>query len=256
MFACAARVLCLLSLILASDAALAGYVTIRATGLLRVGPSLTLAVDLVHGGEESANKARLERFHTDGVASLSDGSAPNAQSTLALNSHGARATLRLSVEGASALAFSLHFTDQAPLPETFPDTLAVFLLDASGDLPALETDDPTGAQALLRIDLDGSQHGSWSLFTAQEPHTDASWQVTAGMPLGEPAPLALFAGSLLAAALAWASSRHRVISPLRLINKQGHHANYKDERFTPGDTTCRHGRDDWRRLRMHFSRSA
>ena len=121
------------------------------------GQSGNLAFDLIGGDALSANNtAIVNAFGTDGT--LSD------TSTLSLTDVGFfNEELRGIVFG-SFLNFTLQLSENNT-PSGL-DSFSFFLLDSDAIFSLIDTSDPTGAAALLAIDIDGSSGGQPLVFDA------------------------------------------------------------------------------------------
>ena len=98
----------------------------------------------------------------------------------------------------SAITFSVEltaFNSGAFLPDSF----SFFLLDSTGLVPLFTTSDPTGADALFAIDVDGSTSGQLSAFAptglAPGATSEVMWRV---QPVPEPSTSLLLVVGLLA----------------------------------------------------------
>ncbi len=172
-------------------------VTIDTPGL--TGTAAQLALDFIDGGPPS-NSVVISSFGTDGSlgTTLSIGDISGAlpgQVTLGdaffFNEHLADITL------GAQLSFVFSHTVNGPDSGSVPDAFSIFLLDPFSGLPLFGTTDPTGADALLLFEIDGSQGGTLSPFTALGGEMTLS--VIPGMqPVPEPSTLLLVFGGMAA----------------------------------------------------------
>lgn len=124
------------------------------------GTAALLAFDFIDGGSPS-NSATISSFTTDGAlgASTAIGDASGALPgllTLTDSSFFAEYLQELSL--ASQFTFVLDSTGNAPDAGMFPDGLSLFLLDPLTGLSLAATSDPTGANALLLLNV-GQSNG-------------------------------------------------------------------------------------------------
>lgn len=57
------------------------------------------------------------------------------------------------ISGAKSVAFDVSATEYAPEAGAFPDSLAIYLLNAASDAYLFDTTDPLGVNALSALDL-------------------------------------------------------------------------------------------------------
>ncbi len=133
----------------------------------QVGTIRFLAFDLIDGDSASANNTVTARdLATDGTL----GSPANVvlQDTGFFNEE-----LR-DITFGTYLDFTLSLTENNLPPGL--DEFSFFVLDSSSFLPIVSSDDPTGADSLFAIDIDGSASGVASVFSSLTP--DFDWAVT------------------------------------------------------------------------------
>lgn len=148
-------------------------VAINTTAL--AGVSGILAFDLIGGDLLSAN-------NTASIAGLStDGSLTNSAGASITDVGFFNEELRAIVFG-TYLNFTLQLSENHSPPGT--DQFSFFLLDAASLLPLGQTTDPTTADALFAIDIDGSLGGTAQVFDSMEPNL--SWSVTLQTVSGVP----------------------------------------------------------------------
>ena len=130
-------------------------VTVDTTSLAAT--QMQLAFDFIDGGLPS-NTVTVSGFTTNGslgVSSISGGVSGMLPGTVALtDSSFFNEYLQLITLGTS-LSFLLDATALGPDFGSAPDSFSFFLLDPSTGFP-VATDDPTGAGALLTLDIGGS----------------------------------------------------------------------------------------------------
>jgi hypothetical protein len=196
-----------LSCLLLSASSPAGAVPIDVivdTTLLSGTPA-TLAFDLLDG-DPASNTATISDFSTDGAlgtSSTSGGPVSGALPGTVTIADGSFFNEYLQdITLGSMLSFRVDltsFSTGSPIPDSF----SFFILDASL-LPLFPTSDPTGADALFVVDIDGSPTGAIASFEATDSPPSATWLVAPATPV--PAPTTL---SLLAIGLGWIASRSR-----------------------------------------------
>lgn len=144
----------LASLLLVHGAAQAAAYTINLgiTGLS--GAEAVLAVDFVDGGSPNSNGVVLGTFTTGGTrtSTLTTGSVAGSGPWVLYDGNAFNELLVGFNPSGSSIAFTFSTTDYPPDGGTFPDAFSVFLLNAAGGF-LVTTNDPTGANALLRYDL-------------------------------------------------------------------------------------------------------
>jgi hypothetical protein len=142
-------------------------ITLNTAGLS--GTAATLALDLTAGGTPG-NTVSVSRFVTDG---LLQGAGPNSGSvsgalpevvTLADSSFFNEELQSIALS--STISFQLDATTLAPTGSSLPDTFAFFILDQSAASSLLTTTDPTGANSLFTLQIDGTPNGELSLYSS------------------------------------------------------------------------------------------
>jgi hypothetical protein len=144
-----------------------------------------LAFDFIDGGAPS-NAVVVTGFTSDGTlgavfttgdvtgtlpgtVTLSDGSLFNEYLT--------------DITLGSFLSYSLEPTGNTPESGSVPDALSLFLLDPGTGLSLIATGDPTGADSLLRVDIDGSAAGAVSVYSTLATVTSSQVPAPGTVPL-------------------------------------------------------------------------
>jgi len=203
----------LLSCWFVAASAWAGPIQFQAGGLLGAGPSVTFALDFVDGAASVTNQVVAANFSSNG-SSLTEGTrqgdvSGNLTSGLTLRDTSFLTEVLINLVGASNFGFVFNPTTIAPALGEFGDSFSVFLLGAGG-VSLIETDDPTGNNALFVYTIDGS--GSGQLSTHSElSGLGMSWSLTPQNPgtVPEPSALALVVVALLLAGLVRTASAAR-----------------------------------------------
>jgi hypothetical protein len=177
----------LLGFVLCSAAALAVPQQVSVDVSPLGGADIVLAFDFVDGGSPG-NSITVGSFVTDGTLGTATatgsvtGSLPGG---FTLSDADFFNELLQVVAGASTLSFEFAATANAPDPGSLPDTFALFLLGAQSQLPLFGTTDPTGSDALLTYQIDGSGGGLLAVYSAVPAGSaPVTWSVT---PVPEPA---------------------------------------------------------------------
>lgn len=184
----------------ASRAAIIYDVNINTTGLSGVFGNL--AFDLINGDGANNNSVSITQLTTDGTGlvttdfSISD--------VLFFNE------VQRSLTFGTFLSFSFSATTN--FAGGTPDSFSFFLLNSSGTLSLVTTSDPTGADSLFGLDLDGTAAGLLTTSFATEPQ-GVSVTVAPAAPIPEPASLATW--SLMAAGIGVFARRRRAKQELR-----------------------------------------
>lgn len=187
-----------LSLIfLANQSALAnsGFdVTINTSSLDTTGA--TLAFDLIAGGGTQSNSVSISDFSTDGVLGSS---GPNSGSvsgslpgTLTLSNAGFFNELLQGITLGKFITFELSASTNAPASASLPDTFSFFILDPAATASLLTTTDPTGANSLFTLQIDGSPLGVLGNYSSTPAVSATLVPVTESVPEPDAFWLALF----------------------------------------------------------------
>lgn len=165
----------------ASDPVLIGIDTRSVEGFTG---GFSLALDFIDA-DPASNTATITGFSTDGslglVFNIGDVSG-DLSDTVILGDADFFNELRAEITFGTYLFFFIEVSDGVTAG-FLPDSFSFFLLDPTL-LPMFPTSDPTGADALLAIDVDGSSTGLISEFEATAPppgaEEDVTWRVTTG----------------------------------------------------------------------------
>jgi|SRR5690348_192693 len=161
-------------------------VTIDSTSLS--GQPAVLAFDFIDGGPP-ANTVTLSALTSNGTLdSTSSTGNVSGSGPWIFSDAGPSFFNELQVKFnpmGTSLSFSFTTTDNASSAGSLPDAFSLYVLDSSGALPLITTDDPTGADALFLFNLGAArEHGG--PFTPNE----AGFSITA-TPVPEPGSAAL-----------------------------------------------------------------
>lgn len=159
------------------------------------GTSASLAFDLVDGDNVNNNNVQITNFLTDGnfdssLATLFGGASGLLDTGAILTDSDFFNELLQPIVLGSSLQFQLHFTDALATAALVPDRFSFFILDEFGAFSLFPTNDPTGADSLFGIDLNGLG-GALSLYAAADQ--SVAWSV-AVVPV--PGTIALLATGL------------------------------------------------------------
>lgn len=160
------------------------------------GTSAQLAFDFIDGGPPASdNTITISKFVTDGTlgaVSLSGGVAGTLTGTVTLtdpvffNEYLTNTTL------GTDFSFEVSATTNFPGSPNLPDAFSLSVLDPITGLPLFSTSDPTGANTLMLLNIDGTSNGTLDVYTA--PGREAVVTATLVTPsLPEPGTLFLLA---------------------------------------------------------------
>lgn len=184
-------VLCVLLVV--TPVALAAPVLFQANGLATLGPHAVVALDFIDG-DGTSNHVATFNFSTDGsllLQSQTGGVTGNTGDTITLQDGSFFNEALLLLNQANTISFQFNASTVAPLDDGFADAFSVFLLDADTELPLIETDDPTGANALMLFVIDGSDSGQLKVYT-QVSSLELGWNATPMAMNGVPTPSSLW----------------------------------------------------------------
>ena len=136
------------------------------------GTDAQLAFDLISGGDPSSNTVTISGFSATGTLGADGLNRGNASGSLP-------GTITLSTAGlsffneylknitlGSKFSFLLDATTNGSGSAFSPDAFSLFILDPSSSSTLYSTTDPTGADALLLLNIDGSSNGDLSVYDA------------------------------------------------------------------------------------------
>ncbi len=146
-------------------------VTLDTSSLLGTGSTLTF--DLISGGGTQSNTTSILDFSTDGTllpGGVNSGSVSGAlPGTVILNNASFFNELQQGITLGSTISLQVNATTNAPSSGSLPDTLSVFLLDPTASYSLINTTDPTGANSLLTLQIDGTPSGSVAGYSGSSP---------------------------------------------------------------------------------------
>ena len=151
------------------------------------GTPAQLAFDFVDGGSP-ANTVSLSAFSTDaalGSNSITGAVTGSLSGTLSFADTPFFSEYRQNLTLGSHISFRIDDSGGAADAGSFPDGFSVFLLDPVTSLPLVTTSDPTGAHALLLVNI------------GSDPHVEAFKSNTVTVTVPEPSA-ATFIGILIA----------------------------------------------------------
>ena len=185
-------------------------VNINTTGLNGTGGGL--AFDLISGDSATPNNtALITGFATDGTlvagGNTSTGAASgNLPGTVTLHDSAFSESFRGETFGKN-LSYTLSLTNNFVGPGA-PDEFSFFLTNPTNTGTVVTTSDPTGANALFILDLDGTAGNALTVFTPRTP--GVSYTVNpARLTVPEGSSFALFLPGLLAGGMLVLSRRRR-----------------------------------------------
>jgi hypothetical protein len=175
-------------------------VTINTSALS--GTDATLAFDFIAGGSFS-NIATISDFLTSGSAGTN---GPNSGSvsgalpgTVTLSDASFFNEFLQSITLGSRISFELSATTHAPTGGALPDTFSFFILNPAASFSLLTTTDPTGADSLFSLQIDGSPNGIVASYSATPAVSVTLTPVGTSNSVPEPSALGLMIFGLLGA---------------------------------------------------------
>jgi hypothetical protein len=171
-------------------------VTINTSSLS--GQGATLAFDFVAGGTFS-NAITISDFSTNGALGPN---GPNSGSvtgalpgTVMLTDASFFTEFLQATTLGSTISFQLDATTKGPSAGALPDTFAFFVLNPTASASLLTTTDPTGADSLFSLQIDGTPSGIVSVYSSDPTVSARLVPVSSSVP--EPATLGLLLFGLL-----------------------------------------------------------
>ena len=164
------------------------------------GTSAQLAFDFIDGGSPS-NTITLSNFSTDatlGINSPTGGVSGTLPGTVTLTDSSFFNEYLTNISLGTNFSFLLDATTNGPDPSSIPDAFSLLLFDPITGFPLFATTDPTGANSLLTLNINGSPTGALDVYIA--PGGEAVATVTPVVATPEPSTL-LMLGSGLALVL-------------------------------------------------------
>lgn len=184
------------------------------------GTSTQVAFDFIDGGSPS-NTVVISGFVSDGSlgsqAAIGDvtGALPG---TFTLGDSQFFNELLVGLTLGSTLVFHFEATANSPDAGSVPDSFSLFMLDLNTQLPLFPTSTPSGADALLQFDIDGSPPSAYRALGGEVTITVAQVQQKV------PEPGTFLLASLALAALACQRRRREgtksLTGPYRRLGQQ------------------------------------
>lgn len=137
------------------------------------GSASIMAFDFIAGGGTQSNSATISDFSTNGVL-VSGGTNSGSVSgslpgTVTLTNAGFFNELQQGITLGSTISFQVDLTAKAPSSGALPDTFSLFLLDPTASYSLTNTGDPTGANSLMTVQVDGSSKGNGAVYSGSTP---------------------------------------------------------------------------------------
>jgi hypothetical protein len=173
-------------------------VTIDTTALQ--GDAAVLVFDFVDGGPPD-NSVTLSALTSDGTQGALFSVSGNVTGTGPWTFSDAGGSFFNELQVAfdamgTSLSFQYTTTDNPPDASSFPDAFSMFVLDPSGTLALITTDDPTGADALFLSDIGQGPQGL-AVYTADQAGFSVSTS-SLSAPVPEPGVLWLLLAGVMA----------------------------------------------------------
>jgi hypothetical protein len=169
-------------------------VTINTSSLS--GTEATLTFDFLAGGGTQSNRVTLSDFSTNGTllsGGVNSGSVSGSlPGTAALTNAAFFDELQQGITLGSTITFQLDATRNAPSTGSLPDTFSFFILNRAASASLVNTTDPTGANSLFTLQIDGSSAGALGVYASMPA---VPIRIASAVP--EPATPLLFLGGLL-----------------------------------------------------------
>jgi hypothetical protein len=169
-FAASALLLLGLGAVGAASASAIYDVSIGTANLL--GTDSTLTFDFIAGGGTQSNGITISQFETDGtlISPSVSGAVPSGSvsgalpGSVALTNGSFFNEYQQGMTLGSTISFRLDATTAAPTSGSLPDTFSLFLLDPTATNSLVTSTDPTGADSLFTLQIDGSTGGLLAVY--------------------------------------------------------------------------------------------
>jgi hypothetical protein len=164
------------------------------------GTPAQIAFDFIAGGGPS-NTVTVTDFSSDGTLGATSptgavkGTLPGA---VTLTDSSFFNEYLTNFTPGTTFSFRLSATTNGPTSTSLPDEFSLFLLDPTTGMPLFNTSDPTGADSLLALNIDGSPQGALSLYTASGNQATISATPLTVSTVPEPRTLVPLAVAILA----------------------------------------------------------
>jgi hypothetical protein len=134
------------------------------------GTGSTLTFDFLAGGGTQSNTATISDFSTDGTlvsGGVDSGSVIGSlPGTATLTNASFFNELQQGMTLGSTISFQVDLTANAPTGSSLPDTFSMFLLDPTASYSLINTNDPTGSDSLLTVQVDGTSTGNVGVYSS------------------------------------------------------------------------------------------
>jgi hypothetical protein len=144
----------------------------------------TLAFDFIAGGGTQSNSVTISNFSTDGTlvsggvnSGFVSGSLPG---TATLTNATFFNELQQGITLGSTISFQVDLTANAPTGGSLPDTFSLFLLDSQAAKSLTNTNEPTGSDSLMTVQVDGSSTGILGVFSGFLPDVPVTVSAAGG----------------------------------------------------------------------------
>lgn len=156
------------SIIPARAAALPDSIDVNTSALS--GISAQLAFDFIDGGPPASdNTITVSNFITDGTLGLvspTGGVSGTFPGIVTLSDPTFFNEYLTNITLGTSFSFQVDATTNGPSLGSLADAFSLTILDPTTGLPLFGTTDPTGANTLLLLNIDGSANGSLTVYTA------------------------------------------------------------------------------------------
>ncbi|HEY1240506.1 MAG TPA: NF038129 family PEP-CTERM protein [Bryobacteraceae bacterium] len=140
-------------------------VSVDTSGL--AGTAAQLAFDFIDGGPP-LNTITISSFLTDGTLGgvfPSGGASGTLLGTVVLSDSDFFNEYLTDITLGSSFSFVFSATANGPDAGSLPDAFSLFLIDPNTGLPLFGTADPSGADSLVTLNIDGSPTGALSVYS-------------------------------------------------------------------------------------------